>query len=60
MNDKEFRTLLDLWMVNDPFPLPEEQHETFNGLLNREAQKRGYDAISIAYHKHSAKQEAQE
>ena len=57
MNDEEFRTLLDLWMVNDPFPLPEEQQNTFNRLLDREAKKRGYDSISIAYHEHSGADE---
>jgi hypothetical protein len=46
----EFRTLLELMMVSDPWPL-KDHHRTFLvSLLNDEAEERGYEDWIAAYH----------
>lgn len=51
MKDKQFRVLLDLMMVSDPWPLAEKgSHEVFVELLHNEARNRGYDDEIVAYH----------
>lgn len=51
MNDLEFRILLDLYMVSDPWPLDDsESNNVIGGLLNRESKKRGFDGWIVAFH----------
>ena len=52
MSDKEFRVLLDLFMVSDPWPLDEEEsQETIRHMLNEESRTIGYADWVEAYHK---------
>ena len=48
--DYEYRMLLDLFMVSDPWPLTDEQNEVLLDMLNDEAEARGYAEWSEAYH----------
>ena len=51
MKDMQFRLLLDLMMVSDPWPLPDNgSHDEFINMLRNEAKKRGYDDEIVAYH----------
>lgn len=52
MNDQEFRVLLDLCMVSDPWPLGEDERETFDRMLKRESERRGFDSWVVAYHEY--------
>ena len=54
LTEEEFRTLLDLMMVSDPWQLSEESRSVFEFLLNTESIKRGYDAWIVAYHEFTA------
>jgi len=49
MNDAEFRTVLDWWMVSDPLPEGVNK-EILNDWLDRESRERGYDCTVTAYH----------
>jgi len=51
MNDHEFRMLLNLYMISDPWPLTPEEDDTCAVLLNTEAKKRGFSGWVPAYHK---------
>lgn len=48
----EFRVLLDLWMVMDPWPLGEGDKQRFEALLARDLDARNYMGIVDAYHEH--------
>ena len=48
--DTEFRALLDLVMVSDPWPLPGEHESAVNAYLTKESQRRGYADWVEAYH----------
>lgn len=50
MRDSEFRVLLDLMMVSDPWPLGQSELATFKSHMLNESNKRGYDDTIIAYH----------
>jgi len=50
MSDKEFRVLLNLFMVSDPWPLTDSEQEQMEEMLNREAVKRGHENWVVAYH----------
>ena len=51
MTDTEFKFLLDLYMVSDPWPLNDGQsNEIIGEMLNRESRERGYDGWVDAYH----------
>ena len=51
MKDMQFRVLLDLMMVSDPWPLPDNgSHDEFINMLRNEAKQRGYDDEIVAYH----------
>lgn len=50
MNDEQFRVLLDLFMVSDPWPLEISKHETMKDMLHEESVERGYDDWVHAYH----------
>lgn len=52
LNNYEFRALLDLFMASDPTPLKSDADEIVARLLYGEAQARGYDTWTIAYHEH--------
>lgn len=54
MNDKEFRTFLNLMMVSDPWPLSKIDNELMEGFANNESVKRGFDNWIVAYHEHMA------
>lgn len=51
MKDNEFRMLLDLRMVSDPWPLDEQASETMLEMLNRKAALEGYMDWVDAYHR---------
>lgn len=50
LSHEEFRALLDLYMVSDPWPLDSDSQDSLRGLLTDEANARGYDSWSEAYH----------
>lgn len=50
MKDMQFRVLLDLMMVNDPWLLGEAEQLIFMQHMRNEAKKRGYDDEIQAYH----------
>lgn len=50
MQDQQFRTLLNLMMEIDPWPLSEDDKFIFMGLMLNESKKRGYDDETQAYH----------
>jgi len=51
MKDMQFRALLDLMMVCDPWPLEDNgSRNELLRLLTNEAKKRGYDDSLAAYH----------
>lgn len=52
--DQEFRELLNLVMVSDPWPLDDESEKVVTGFLEREAQERGFDTWTEAYHEMEA------
>ena len=52
MTDQEFRVLLSLWMVSDPWPLSEKEGEVFTAFMGRKAKRRGYAGVVDACHRH--------
>jgi len=52
LTDEEFRVLLDLIMVSDPWPIEQRNKRTLINLLNGESRKRGYVGHIQAYHEH--------
>lgn len=50
MKDMQFRVLLDLMMVSDPWPLTAEAKIIFLHLMDNESKKHGYDDVITAYH----------
>ena len=50
MTDYEFRVLLNLWMVSDPWPLSEKEGEAFHSFMERKSVGRGYTDIVDAFH----------
>lgn len=52
--DEVFRTLLDLYMVSDPWPLDQNQKAVFFGFLTAESHKRDYTGLFEAYHQFEA------
>ena len=50
MTDAEFRTLLDLWMVSDPWPLDDNAHSVIEAYLDRASIDRGFPNWVVAYH----------
>lgn len=50
IRDGEFRALLDLFMVSDPYPGSEANHTTVESLLNRISTFYGYKDWVEAYH----------
>lgn len=55
MNDKEFRSFLNLMMCADPFSCA-EGWATLKSLLNRESVNRGYYDWIEAYHRFRIKE----
>lgn len=51
MKDNEFRMLLDLAMVSDPWPLDQRAYDTLLDMLNDEAARNGFDGWLDAYHR---------
>jgi len=52
MTDKEFRCLLDLFMVSDPWPLEDgESNEIIGKMLDRLSRERGYQDWVGAFHR---------
>ena len=47
-----FKAMLEWFMVSDPWPLTEEQHELIRWVLDAESQKRGYENWVVAYHEY--------
>jgi hypothetical protein len=52
MGYKEFRCLLNLFMVSDPWPLSPTDRELMESMLDRISQERGYEHWLDAYHKY--------
>ncbi len=51
MTEKEFRVLLDLFMItSDSWPLTEECHATMHSWIDREARQWGFMNWVAAYH----------
>jgi len=50
LDDEEFRSLMDLTMVSDPWPLDDDSEESVERLLASEAARRGFDGWYEAYH----------
>ena len=50
MKDLQFRVLLDLMMVSDPWPLTAEANIVFMHLMDNESKQRGYDDAIQAFH----------
>jgi len=50
MSDEMFRTLLNLWMVSDPWPLSDAEKTIFDDELLVECRNRNYQYIEDAYH----------
>ena len=50
MTDDEFRMMLDLWMVSDPWPLSGRDSRTLHDMLMRLSKERGFEGIVAAYH----------
>jgi len=47
---QEYGTLLQLMMTADPWPLAASERDRMVGMLNDEAEARGYDGWVEAYH----------
>ena len=47
---KQFRVLLDLFMVSDPWPLERAKHDTMDEMLDSMAKGFGYEDWIIAWH----------
>lgn len=58
LTDLEFRMLLDLWMVSDPWPLSPGANDTLEGLLTMETSLRGFESIVEAFHAMHVPEEA--
>lgn len=56
----EFRSLLDLFMVSDPWPLGDKAHGVLLDLLTCESRVRGYDYWEVAYHEHKTDEQVDE
>ena len=56
----EFRALLDLLMVSDPWPLDDRAHGVLLKLLTSESAARGYESWETAYHEHRTDEQADE
>ena len=52
MEDLEFRYFMDLMMCSDPWPIEEHGHGVLLDLVEKEANKRGFDGWIEAYHKY--------
>lgn len=50
LTDTQFRAMMDLMMVSDPWPLGEPEHAQIENLLIVESERRGYDSWIVAYH----------
>lgn len=57
MDDEQFRMLLDLWMVSDPWPLSDDANVTLTRMLDAESERRGYDNYVVAYHEFRVSEE---
>ena len=55
LSEQEYRVLLDLFVVSDPWPLTmkrdRDSHTIVMALLQREAKARGLEDWSVAYHR---------
>lgn len=47
---QEYGTLCDWLMASDPFPLEKSRRDRMEYMLNKEAERRGYDDWIQAYH----------
>jgi hypothetical protein len=54
MNSLQFRALLDLFMVSDPWPLTDIQQDYIEELIEYEATQRGFETWVDAYHEFKA------
>ena len=53
MDDRIFEVLLNWFMVSDPWPLTEKEHDMIEAFLDEESKKRGEDNWVCAYHRWS-------
>jgi hypothetical protein len=56
MKDQEFRLLLDLLIVLDPWPLKENNRDVLLQMLDAEAVRRGFKHAHDAYHRFNGNQ----
>lgn len=47
----QFRALLDLWMVSDPWPLDEWQHDELGRFITEASKSLGFEDWVEAYHR---------
>lgn len=50
LGEREFRALLNWFMVSDPWPLDDESHRAIGALLESESGLRGFSSWVVAYH----------
>lgn len=50
MTDNQLKSLCNLLMVNDPFPLSSFEEENIVDIVNSESYKKGYNNWIEAYH----------
>lgn len=54
MSEREFRILLNWFMVSDPWPLSKEDNDEIRSMLDEESVRRGFSDWVDAYHNHVA------
>lgn len=52
LTNKQFRVLMDLAMVSDPWPLNDDK-DVIDELLHTEARERGFDGWYVVYHEYT-------
>lgn len=50
LSHREFRVILNWFMVSDPWPMESESESVIKNLLNEESATRGYEDWVEAYH----------
>lgn len=50
LTDLQFRTMLDWFMVSDPWSLSEKAHDVMYAFLDSESKARGFEGWVIAFH----------
>ena len=56
MSEEQYRVLMDLVMCSDPWPLSDKARGVVTDLMDEEAEARGYETWTDAYHALEPKQ----